>query len=229
MDTSQLSDTLNQSIVAFGESVFKDLQDYQLSPLEIRFWNARMMQWSMAHPDLKVNLFRLVDVLPTLSSPEAIADHVRQYLSEPATKLHPALGWLVGLSASKIGTALTSFAVQMGVKQMARLFIAGHTPDQSLSVLRKLRRDGYCFTVDLLGEFCVCESEARDYQQRYLDALSTFSASMHQWPEGRPLMDGHPGELSLYASQLSYQLSIHKQVRLILTAVLTCFLRGYLR
>jgi RHH-type proline utilization regulon transcriptional repressor/proline dehydrogenase/delta 1-pyrroline-5-carboxylate dehydrogenase len=196
MSTTPLSDTFNDHIISFGESVFRDVGEYELSPLEIRFWNARMMEWSMAHPDLKVNLFRLVDVLPTLKTPEAIADHVRQYLTEPANRLHPALGWLVGLSASKLGTALTAHAVQIGVKQMASLFIAGHAPRDSLSVLRKLRRNGYCFTVDLLGEFCVCESEALEYQQRYLDALHTFGSEMSSWPESKQLIEGHPGELS---------------------------------
>jgi RHH-type proline utilization regulon transcriptional repressor/proline dehydrogenase/delta 1-pyrroline-5-carboxylate dehydrogenase len=196
MVTAPVSETFNDQIIAFGESVFRDVADYELSPLEIRFWNARMMEWSMAHPDLKVNLFRLVDVLPTLKSPEAIADHVRQYLTEPANRLHPALGWLVGLSASKIGTALTAHAVQLGVKQMASLFIAGHTPRESLSVLRKLRRNGYCFTVDLLGEFCVCEAEALEYQQRYMDALDTFGTQMPTWPESKQLIAGHAGELS---------------------------------
>ncbi len=196
MITSRIPDTFNDRVISFGESVFRDVGDFELSPLETRFWNARMMEWSMAHPDLKVNLFRLVDVLPTLKTPQAIADHVRQYLTEPANRLHPSLGWLVGLSASKIGTALTAKAVQIGVKQMASLFIAGHTPRDSLSVLRRLRRDGYCFTVDLLGEFCVCEGEALEYQQRYLDALSTFGSEMPNWVESKQLIEGHPGELS---------------------------------
>lgn len=194
--SSPISETLNQRIIQFGKGVFQDLGDYELSPLEVRFWNARMMAWSMSRPDLKVNLFRLVDVLPTLNSPEAIADHVQQYLTGPAERVHPALGWLVGLTKSSLGTALTARAVRLGVKQMASLFIAGHSPRDSLSVLRRLRRDGYCYTVDLLGEFCVCEREALEYKNRYIDALDTFGPVMPTWPEGRQLIPGHPGELS---------------------------------
>jgi len=196
MSLSPLSQDFNQRITEFGEGVFSDLGDYQLSPLTIRFWNARMMEWSMRHPELKVNLFRLVDVLPTLKTPEAIADHVRQYLTGPANRMHPALGWLVSLSNNALGTWLTSKAVTFGVQQMASLFIAGFTPQSSLSVLRRLRRDGFCYTVDLLGEFCVCESEAREYQNRYLEALEVFGSTMPQWPEGKPIISGHPGETS---------------------------------
>jgi RHH-type proline utilization regulon transcriptional repressor/proline dehydrogenase/delta 1-pyrroline-5-carboxylate dehydrogenase len=167
MDYAALSPELNSKIIKFGTGVFKDLDDYELSPLEIRFWNARLMQWSMSRPDFKVNLFRLVDVLPTLKTPEAIAQHVQQYLTEPANRIHPALGWIVGWSKSKIGTRLTAKAVTLGVQQMANLFIAGHTPQKALSVLRKLRGQGFSFTVDLLGEFCVCESEALEYHLLY--------------------------------------------------------------
>lgn len=196
MWSSALSSELNQRIVDFGRGVFTDLDEYQLSPLDIRYWNGRLMEWSMRQPEFKVNLFRLVDVLPTLRSPEAIADHVRQYLTTPANKIHPSLGWLIGLSASRIGTALTAMAVKIGVQQMASLFIAGQSPANSLSVLKRLRQDGYCFTVDLLGEFCVCEPEAIEYQNRYLDALETFGSTIPGCSVGKPLIEGHPGELS---------------------------------
>jgi RHH-type proline utilization regulon transcriptional repressor/proline dehydrogenase/delta 1-pyrroline-5-carboxylate dehydrogenase len=196
MNNSPLSHALNQKITEFGTNVFRDLEDFELSPLEIRFWNARMMQWSMSRPDFKVNLFRLVDVLPTLTTPDAVADHVRQYLTEPANRIHPALGWIVGWSKSSLGAWLTHKAVTIGVQQMANLFIAGYTPEKALPVLRRLRGDGFCFTVDLLGEFCVCESEALEYQGRYLDALDTFGASILGCREGKPLIDEHPGESS---------------------------------
>ena len=196
MENSALTAAMNQRIIEFGSGVFKDLEDYELSPLEIRFWNARMMEWSMSRPDFKVNLFRLVDVLPTLKTPEAVAEHVRQYLTEPANRIHPALGWMIGWSNNKLGTWLTSQAVTLGVQQMANLFIAGYTPQKALSVLRRLRSQGFCFTVDLLGEFCVCESEALEYQNRYLDALDAFGAAIPHWREGRPLIAGHPGETS---------------------------------
>jgi RHH-type proline utilization regulon transcriptional repressor/proline dehydrogenase/delta 1-pyrroline-5-carboxylate dehydrogenase len=155
-----------------------------------------MMQWSMSRPELKVNLFRLVDVLPTLTTPQAITEHVKEYLTEPASKVHPALGWLVSLCDTPIGQRLTGKAVKFGVQQMASLFIAGHSPQSALPVLKRLRGDGYCYTVDLLGEFCVCESEAITYQNRYLDALDTFGPKMPTWREGKPIITGHPGELS---------------------------------
>lgn len=187
---------LNRKIVSFGRSIFADLEDIEESPLSMRYWNSQLMQWSMSVPDFKVSLFRLVDVLPTLKSPEAVGDHVRQYLTEAAGRLHPSMAWLVGLSDCLLGRLITSLMVTRGVRQMASLFIAGADPKEALKPLRRLRRNGYCFTVDLLGEFCVCEEEAREYQARYIDALNTFGDEVPSWREAAPLAPGHPGEIS---------------------------------
>jgi RHH-type proline utilization regulon transcriptional repressor/proline dehydrogenase/delta 1-pyrroline-5-carboxylate dehydrogenase len=86
--------------------------------------------------------------------------------------------------------------VKQGVKQMANMFIAGDSPTAALPVLRRLRGERYSFTVDLLGEFCVCEKEAAEYLNRYLDAIETFGATIPSWKEGRPIIEGHPGEIS---------------------------------
>jgi len=194
--TRSIDPVLNKKIISFGRSVFADLEDIEESPLSMRYWNSQLMRWSMSVPDFKVSLFRLVDVLPTLKSPDAVGDHVRQYLTEAAGRLHPSMAWLVGLSDSAIGRLVTSFMVTRGVRQMASLFIAGSNPKEALKPLRRLRRDGYCFTVDLLGEFCVCEEEAREYQMRYIDALDTFGNEVPSWREAAPLVPGHPGEIS---------------------------------
>ena len=79
---------------------------------------------------------------------------------------------------------------------MASMFIAGDSPTAALPVLRRLRGERYSFTVDLLGEFCVCEKEANEYLNRYLDAIETFGATIPTWKEGRPIIEGHPGEIS---------------------------------
>jgi len=72
-----LDPALNDRVINFGREVFQDLGDVDPSLFDPRYLNTILMRWSMSQPDFKVNLFRLVDVLPTLSSDEAIAEHVR--------------------------------------------------------------------------------------------------------------------------------------------------------
>jgi RHH-type proline utilization regulon transcriptional repressor/proline dehydrogenase/delta 1-pyrroline-5-carboxylate dehydrogenase len=196
MNTTPLSSSLNERIVQFGRQIFSQLEESNPSTFNTKYWNGKLMEWSMRRPEFKVNLFRLVDVLPTLRSSQAVAEHVREYLGDAADQLHPALGWAMGLSKHSVGASLTSFFVKQGVQQMASMFIAGKSPEDALPVLQRLRRQRYAFTVDLLGEFCVCEQEALEYQNRYLQALENFGANVPKWPEGRAIMPDHPGELS---------------------------------
>jgi RHH-type proline utilization regulon transcriptional repressor/proline dehydrogenase/delta 1-pyrroline-5-carboxylate dehydrogenase len=184
---------LEKEIVAFGRSVFASLGSIQPPPYEGRYWNNLLMGWSMQHPDFKVNLFRLVDVLPTLRSSAEVAEHVTEYLAPPLERLHPSLSWAVGLSRSALLRGITAFFVRFGVRQMASMFIAGSTPESALSTLQRLRSERFAFTVDLLGEFCVCEDEALEYQRRYLDALTVFGAKLSS---DKPIVSDHPGELS---------------------------------
>src|SRR5439155_7990616 len=50
-----------------------------------------LMEWSMADERFKTQLFRFVDVLPTLTSSSEVARHLREYLDNDQVKLSPAL------------------------------------------------------------------------------------------------------------------------------------------
>jgi hypothetical protein len=64
---------------------------------------ARLMEWSMRDPAFKTQLFRFVDVLPTLSSSGEIVRHLQEYLGDQAVHLNPALK--VGLGAASFAPA----------------------------------------------------------------------------------------------------------------------------
>ena len=56
-----------------------------------RWWDDRLMEWSMSQKDVKVQLFRFVDVLPLLRTPAAIVRHLREYFAEAGEGVP---GWL---------------------------------------------------------------------------------------------------------------------------------------
>ena len=208
----QLPTELDREIIAYGTEIFSSLSSSSHFPLSPKFINAKLMEWSMKLPEFKVNLFRLVDVLPTLHSPRAVAEHVREYLGPTLDSIHPALSWGLGLTKNNLLAAITSFFVHTGVQQMAGMFIAGDTPARAAPVLKGLRRKGYAFTVDLLGEFCVCESEAEEYLNRYMDALEVFG-KQGMWGEHQPIVADHPGDntpicISVKLSALYSQTSV---------------------
>jgi RHH-type proline utilization regulon transcriptional repressor/proline dehydrogenase/delta 1-pyrroline-5-carboxylate dehydrogenase len=187
---------------ALGKRIFSLVGSDRPSTFNLNVWATKMMAWSMSDPAFKVNLFRLVDVLPQLRSRAAVASHVREYLGSSTIQLRGIEGlgsllqWGLRGQPGSLRGNVVAYLVKRSVEQMAGLFIAGESPAEAVPALRKLRRQGLAFTVDLLGEFSVSEREADVYVDRYLDALEVLGRAKATWPEATPLVEGHPGEAS---------------------------------
>lgn len=181
---------------AFGKEIFSAIGKERPSTFNKDYWTGRIMEWSMSKPDFKVNMFRLVDVLPALKSSAAVATHVSEYLSKPGAEISGLLEWGLNLNPHSLRAKVTSALVRKSVEQMAAQFIAGESPKDALKQLRRLRKAKLSFTADLLGEFSLSEREADIYVQRYLEALDVFGAEVPKWDESAPILPGHPGESS---------------------------------
>src|SRR5689334_22196121 len=67
---------------AYGHEIFARLKGAGPIPFTPSWWDERLMEWSMGDESIKLQLFRFVDVLPLLRSPETIARHLREYFGE---------------------------------------------------------------------------------------------------------------------------------------------------
>jgi len=137
---------------------------------------ARLMEWSMTDPAFKTQLFRFVDVLPSLQSSAEIIRHLREYLGDRAVDLHPALK--AGLAASGFAPGLVAKPVKAQITSMAREFVAGESPEDLVKRLLENAEKGVATTIDLLGETVVSEAEADAFLQRNLEVLSTVSTAL---------------------------------------------------
>lgn len=187
---------LDAKVTEMGREIFAAIGKERPSTFNKDYWTGRIMEWSMSKPEFKVNMFRLVDVLPALKSSPAVASHVSEYLSKPGADIHGLLEWGLNLNPHSLRAKITSALVKKSVEQMASQFIAGESPKDALKQLRRLRKTGLCFTADLLGEFSLSEKEATVYVDRYLEALDVFGAEIPRWDEAKPLIPNHPGEKS---------------------------------
>ncbi|HEY5914010.1 MAG TPA: proline dehydrogenase family protein, partial [Verrucomicrobiae bacterium] len=139
-----------------------------------------MMDWAMRDEHFKTQLFRFVDVLPTLTSSSEIARHLDEYLGPDQVELSPALR--LGLKAAGGASWLLGAGVKSQVTGMARQFMLGNEPKEILATLRSLSEQNVAFTVDVLGEAVVSEVEADRYAQRYLDLMDALGNEIAQWP-----------------------------------------------
>jgi RHH-type transcriptional regulator, proline utilization regulon repressor / proline dehydrogenase / delta 1-pyrroline-5-carboxylate dehydrogenase len=138
-----------------------------------------LMDWAMRDEHFKTQLFRFVDVLPTLGSSAEIARHLQSYLGEDQVKLSPALR--MGLKAAGGASWLLGAGVKSQVAGMARQFMLGSEPKEILRTLRTLNDQQIAFTVDILGEAVVSELEADVYAKRYLDLMEALGKDIPAW------------------------------------------------
>ena len=175
--------SLEDAINRLGTEVFAAIGRERPSVFSTGHVSSLMLDWCLKRPDFKVSMFRLVDVLPVLTTNSAVSRHITEYLSGPAATLHWLAKWGVGRSPDSVLGQMAAFTAKKSVEQMARIFIAGESPQEGLKALRSLLKQRLAFTVDLLGEFCLSEKEAERYMERYLEALTVFGAQVPRWPE----------------------------------------------
>lgn len=197
--------SLNSATMLFGREIFTQMANEKPSFFAKNYWSGLMMEWSFKRPSLKQNLFRLVDVLPALQSSAEIAEHVKVYLGDDAAALHPLAHWGVKAPSRSLRAKLLGYSVKKGVQEMASQFIAGASPKEALKQLRRLRKSGFAYTIDLLGEYSLSEREAVDYLQRYTECIDLLSTQAPRWNESKPLIKDHDGEIS--PSSVSVKLS----------------------
>jgi RHH-type proline utilization regulon transcriptional repressor/proline dehydrogenase/delta 1-pyrroline-5-carboxylate dehydrogenase len=167
-----------------GRYLWGNLERSSPSVFERRWWDDRILAWAMADESVKVQMFRFIDVLPTLRSREAITRHLQEYFEDVSARLPRAarLALEVSQPESVLGRALAMTARRNALR-MAQRFIAGTEVDEVLQTVGRLRKRGFAFTLDLLGEAIISEDEADAYQQAYLKLMTGLTTTVNEWPE----------------------------------------------
>src|SRR5947209_19444665 len=150
--------SLQTEMKQLGERIF-DLVYRHPEPLFSKdgFYQ-RLMALSMRDERFKVQMFRFVDVLPSLRRSGDIVQHLDEYFTDMRNGLAPLVR--TGVRAAKIVPWISGQLLRWNVSRMARQFIAGKNPDDVMKKLRMRHEQQIGFTVDLLGEAVVSEKEA---------------------------------------------------------------------
>lgn len=178
---------------AIGADMLSRARRHKAGLLSRQFWSDKLMDWSMKDRDFKVQLFRFVDAFPTLTTPEAIHDHLIDYMSQPGVTPPPGFG--IGLKAGGAAKSLLAGQMSKQITGMASRFIAGTDARSALPMLKKLWGSGMAFSVDLLGEACVSDYEADEYKEKYLDLVANLPNEVGSWPANPRLESDHLGAI----------------------------------
>ena len=185
--------SLEALIHAKGLDLLNRARNNTKGMLSAAFWSDKLMEWSMKDEAFKVQLFRFVDAFPMLRTPDAVHEHLVDYLTQPGVKPPPGLD--LGLKAGGLAKGLMTKTVSNQITGMASKFIAGTDAASALPKLRTMWDEGLAFSVDLLGEACVSDEEAAAYQQKYLDLINNLPSQVASWPANARLESDHLGAI----------------------------------
>ncbi len=196
---------LEPRIRAIGEDLARRSSGLAPGLFDSRWWSQAAINLAMKDPAFKAQLFRFIDVLPSLRDDAQVVRLAEEYFGDMSGHLFGAQWGLKALASTKLGAALSGKAIRHQVEQMATSFIAGASIEQAVPTLRKSWDDGRAFSVDLLGEASVNEREADAYRDRCLAALHRLGEVCPAWSSSPLLERDHLGPLPRV--QLSIKIS----------------------
>lgn len=176
-----------------GREMLDKARSHKQGLLSAKFYQDKLMDWSMKDKNFKVQLFRFVDAFPALTTPDMVHDHLVDYLTQPGVR--PPPGMDLGLKAGGVAKGLMTKTISGQIKGMAGNFIAGTDAADALPTLRDLWKDGIAFSVDLLGEACVSNAEADMYRGKYLDLVENLVGEASKWKGNERLEKDHLGRV----------------------------------
>src|SRR6266487_3369555 len=173
--------SLQSEIEQRGARIFELVDQHPESLFSKAGFYQRMMALSMRDEQFKVQMFRFVDVLPSLRKSGDIVQHLEEYFAGMHNGFAPVIQ--TGVRVARIVPWISAFILRRNVSSMARQFIAGKNCEDVMKTLRKRRTQKIGFTVDLLGEAVLSEKETDEYAARCLDLLECLSRETRDWTD----------------------------------------------
>lgn len=177
--------SLDRKITERGKEFFASISGEAPSIFNKGWWTGKVMDWSMKNENFKVQLFRFVDVLPYLNTSDSLTRHIDEYFAGDDQDIPKVLKWGAGAMGSgfgaKLAAGIMAKTIRANIEGMAKQFIIGENTSDALKNLKKIRKDGFAFTVDILGEASVNEVESEAYLNHYLELLNALKKEHSSW------------------------------------------------
>lgn len=149
----------------------KELFAYIKKKQSIFDFKSLFLQVSTYDQSLQTQLFKFVDVLPNLKEKESIVKLFSEYIDLSNLK---AGFWVNSFSQLPFVKDIFKFSVETSVAMLARMFICGQNVEEALETIKKLKKKNQDYTLDLLGEVVLSQSEADNYYKKYLELLNSI-------------------------------------------------------
>ncbi|MEJ2717122.1 MAG: L-glutamate gamma-semialdehyde dehydrogenase [Deltaproteobacteria bacterium] len=179
---------LEQAVQKTGREIYSLIGEEIPTLMNRMRWKGKIMESAMKDDTFKTQLFRFVDVLPSLRTDAVVVSVLNEYLADVESAPRIVRQGLKRISREGFIPNLAGRAIRAGVESFARHFIAGRDPMDSFTALEALDSDGVAMSIDLLGEEVLSDREAQIYTERYLDLLTFLPPQVKNW-RPNPILD----------------------------------------
>lgn len=185
-----------QRVREIGRDLLARARAAEPSVFKLAWWEQRAMDMVTADPRVKVQLFRFVDTMPSLSSHAKTAGHLKEFMAgiEDRLPIPLRMGLAYRSPHSPIAYA-TAAAARMQAGRMAKNYVCGSNAEQAVASVIRLRKKRRAFTVDILGEATISDARADDYQRRYLELIESLVPVVNALPRVEQIDAGSDGDL----------------------------------
>jgi RHH-type proline utilization regulon transcriptional repressor/proline dehydrogenase/delta 1-pyrroline-5-carboxylate dehydrogenase len=177
-----MSDSLQNRVEEIAREIGEIGANENAHVFAMSWWSEHTLEWAMAHPDFKTQLFRFVDVFPATRGTNDVVRHMNEYFSGATIPRFVDMGVELA-DASVVGRPIAAGIAKNNIERMAHQFIAGENVRDAEKNLRALWDAGSGCILDLLGEKTVTESEAQKYADRVVTMINDIAAVSSKWPE----------------------------------------------
>jgi RHH-type proline utilization regulon transcriptional repressor/proline dehydrogenase/delta 1-pyrroline-5-carboxylate dehydrogenase len=162
---------IEEKIRQIAQELYTQMEEEVPSIFTGKGWIGKIMGWVMRDESFKVQLFRFIDVLPSLKSDDLVMRLLKEYFSEEPGAPTVIKRGIERISRRKLSSYVAGMLIKKGIESLARQFIAGESPKDALHSLEGQGHLGIRFNIDLLGEAVVSDREARQFTERYVELL----------------------------------------------------------
>lgn len=143
-------------------------------------WLDQLIGNAIRNPQLRTHVLRFIDVLPSLQNDTELTRHLQEYFGDLDPPLPELARWGLKQSDKPWLSHIAAPLVRFTIRSLSRKFMAGNSITSASNTVSKLQRNGMQCSLDILGEACISEKEADEYQRAYLQMIPAMSAQMQR-------------------------------------------------
>lgn len=206
-----ISTDFQSQVEAFGRNLSAAISTTNNTSQTPHKWLDFLINRTVSDPGFRIQALRFIDVLPSLDNDQVLAEHLQEYFAD--IELPSFAEWGLKHSDMPWATSIAAPTVRYTLRGLARKFMGGSHLHHALTSISRLRHQKMNFTLDLLGEATISETESESYQQQYLQMLQSLAEPVNNWSTNT-LLDQSFGNdaprlnLSLKLSSLYSQISV---------------------